>query len=73
MGKQKQHPIHPVKWILVQRGIEQRDLAVAIGYDAPHVNKIVNGRYPACAKFRAAVASALDLDESVLFDPALSS
>jgi hypothetical protein len=61
-------PPHPVRALLIMRRIEVRDLAALLGYEREHVSRVLWKHLPATPEFRAAVALALDLPESVLFD-----
>jgi len=59
---------HPVVGVMAMQRVTQRGLATATGYTAHHVEKVVNKRYPACPKFRRAVAAYFGVPESFLFD-----
>jgi len=62
-------PPQPIKAVLANRRITQRDLAEAIGHHHVWVNRIVNGAEHPTAEFRAKVAAHLQLPEADLFWP----
>ena len=61
-------PPHPARAVAVMQRIMIDDLAAMIGNTPFHVTKVLGKHYKASSEFRAAVAIALDLPESDLFD-----
>lgn len=59
---------HPVRAVLRARGWSYVRLAGEVGRSDEYVRRVIAGMYPASPGFRADVAQALDLPESVLFN-----
>lgn len=53
--------------VLVDQGRKQTWLAERVGCGKHHLNRVLRGRVPATAAFRASCAAALGLSEAVLF------
>lgn len=59
--------VHPVKPILVSRGMTHRDLGLATRYGTQTITGVLNYRIAAWPELRRRVAEALGESEAVLF------
>jgi transcriptional regulator with XRE-family HTH domain len=59
---------HPAKLLLVERGIQQQQVAHDLGYNRVYVCEVLNGKREAAPAFRDALAKHLRLPESKLFN-----
>ena len=61
---------HPVKAVIVGRGLRQKDVAAAVGVNAHSFGRIVNGRAEAWPSLRQRLSDYLDLPDHELWrDP----
>jgi transcriptional regulator with XRE-family HTH domain len=60
--------LHPMRRVLVDRGITQRKLAHIADVGEADVSRVLNGHAPGSPEFRRRVAAALKMRQRELFD-----